>query len=183
MRNNPKLKWQLESGNSYIFTAPGAYVLSWPMPPHRDYDVVACVTGESAVPAGLWGIKDDPENLRREFQHFCPEVRELLDQIDLCVNWGLAELDPLETCRSENGTVVLLGDAFHAMIPHSGSGGNSAIEDGLYWVSVSIGHLHMDVPSPMQRERTKRCGNHELRGSKERVMRDLAFSVRAARRR
>ena len=45
------------------------------------------------------------------------------------MKWTLCDLPPLETCRSENGRVVLIGDAFHAMIPHSASGGNSSIED------------------------------------------------------
>ena len=130
MRDNPKVAWLLSIGDSMAWSCPGAYILAWPMPPDRPYDIVAMVRKESDVPPGLWGLKDDPANMRGEFQHFCSEVTELLDAVDECVKWTLAELDPLTTCRSDNGRVVLVGDAWHAMIPHSASGGNSAIEDG-----------------------------------------------------
>ena len=129
MRDNPKIEWLLENGDEMVWTAPAKYVLSWPLPPNRDYDVVTCIQRPSDVPAGRWGVKADPDEARRDFHDFCPEVRELLQHIDGSVKWTLAELPRLETCRSQNGRVVLIGDAFHAMIPHSASGGNSSIED------------------------------------------------------
>ena len=131
MRDNNKLSWLLSIGDAMAWSLPERYVLGWPMPPDRSYDVVACVQHkESDVPPGVWGVMDSPENMRAEFRDFCPEVRELLDQVSECVKWQLADLEPLTTCRSENGSVVLVGDAWHAMTPHSASGGNSAIEDG-----------------------------------------------------
>lgn len=122
MRANSKLEWLLENEDEMIWTAPGRYVLSWPLPVNRDYDVVTCIQRASDVPAGRWGMKADPDEARRDFGDFCPEVRQLLQHIDGCVKWTLAELPPLETCRSENGRVVLIGDAFHAMLPHTASG-------------------------------------------------------------
>jgi salicylate hydroxylase len=113
MRGNPKLEWLLTCGNDTPWLAEGRYVLSWPMPAHRSFDVVCCVARTSDVPAGLWGVKDDPANVQKLFADFCPEVVELLSHIDGCVKWTLAELPPLTTCRSANGSVVLLGDAFH----------------------------------------------------------------------
>lgn len=132
MRGNPKLEWLLNNHNDMCFVSPNAYVLGWPLPTNRPYDVVCCVVRESDVPPGLWGVKEDPAIVRQAFSHFCPEVVELLSHVeqDRCIKWTLAELPPLATCRSANGRVVLLGDAFHAMIPHAAMGGNSAIEDG-----------------------------------------------------
>lgn len=129
MRGNPKLEWLLESGNEMFWSAPGKYVLSWPLPSNRPYDVVTAIQRPSDVPPGRWGVRAEPEEARKEFADCCPEIVELLDNIDTAVKWTLAELPPLKTCRSENGRVVVIGDAFHAMIPHSASGGNSAIED------------------------------------------------------
>ena len=118
MRGNPKLEWLLHSGNEMGWLGPGKYVLSWPMPANRDYDVVTCIQRPSDVPAGRWGVTATPDEARREFQDFCPEVVELLSHINTAVKWTLAELPPLTTCRSDNGKVVLVGDAFHALIPH-----------------------------------------------------------------
>lgn len=69
---------------------------------------------DSDVPVGLWGVKEDPKVIQELFSDFCPEVVELLKNVDMCIKWTLAELPPLPTCRSDDGTVVLLGDAFHA---------------------------------------------------------------------
>lgn len=118
MRGNPKLEWLLDSGDEYCFFGPGRYVLSWPLPPHRQYDVVIGPTSSADVPPGRWGAKGDPDVARAEFADFGPEVVELLRNIDTCVKWRQAELPPLETCRSENGRVMVIGDAWHAMLPH-----------------------------------------------------------------
>jgi salicylate hydroxylase len=118
MRGNPKIEWLLENGNEMLWTAPGKYVLSWPLPSFRDYDVVTCIQRPSDVPAGRWGVRAEADEAREDFQDFCPEIVELLSHISSAVKWTLAELPPLETCRSENGRVVLVGDAFHAQIPH-----------------------------------------------------------------
>ena len=109
---------------------PGKFVLAWPMPPHKPYDVVVCVGDGCDVPYGYWGIQADPKQVADEFGDACAAVKDLLALIGPCVQWRLAELPSLKTCRSEKGGVVLLGDAWHAMLPHAGSGGSSAIEDG-----------------------------------------------------
>lgn len=130
MVNNPNLAWLLKEGTSQLWAMPGKYILSWPQRPHKPYDVVVCVGDGCNVPFGYWGIKADPKLVAHEFGDACPEVRDLLANIGPCIQWRLAELPPLSTCRSEKGGVVLLGDAFHAMLPHAGSGGSTAIEDG-----------------------------------------------------
>ena len=129
MRQHPDLDWLLNCNKQMLFTAPGKYVLTWPLPPDKSYDVVCGKEGESQVPAGKWGTRADPKAVQHDFLDFCPTVVALLKRVDSCVKWTLAELPPLETCRSSDGRVVLLGDAWHAMLPHSGSGGSSAIED------------------------------------------------------
>ena len=130
MENNPKLSWLLTNNQAMFFTSPGRYVLSWPLPPNRPYDVVTCILRESHVPPGHWGIRADPSEMAKHFDQFSPEIRELLANVDDCMQWALGELPPMQTFRSDNGRVMLLGDAAHAQIPHSASGGNSAIEDG-----------------------------------------------------
>ena len=92
MRGNSKIEWLLENGNEMLWTAPGRYILSWPLPPNRDYDVVTCIQRPSDVPAGKWGVKAELDETRVDFQDFCPEVVELLSHIQSAVKWTLAEL-------------------------------------------------------------------------------------------
>ena len=114
MEQNALLKELLTSGNEMVWTAPGRYVLSWPLPPNRPYDVVTCVQRKRDVLAGRWGVRADFDEARKDFQDFCPQVKALLDLMDGCMKWTLADLPPVETCKSENGRVVVIGDAFHA---------------------------------------------------------------------
>jgi salicylate hydroxylase len=130
MVNNPNLACLLENRTSQLWLMPGKYVLAWPLPTHKPYDIVVCVGDGCNVPYGYWGIKADPKQVADEFGDACPAIRDLLANIGPCIQWRLAELPPLETCRSDKGGVVLLGDAWHAMLPHAGSGGSTAIEDG-----------------------------------------------------
>lgn len=197
MRDNSKLSWLLSIGDAMAWSSPGRYVLAWPMPPDRDYDVVACVQNkESEVPPGVWGVKASPQDMRAEFQSFCPEVRELLDQVGECVKWQLADLDRLTTCRSDSGSVVLVGDAWHAMIPHSASGGNSAVEDGAVlgecvdWAiknsrPISDATLAYEALRKARVERMQ-TASHEGYGflgasGQQRVMRDTMLKAQKAR--
>lgn len=128
-QGSEELKGLLTSGNEMAWSSPGRYVLTWPLPENRDYDVVCCVQKVGDIPLGRWGTPADPADASRHFQDFCPVIKELLSHVNKAVKWTLGELPPLKTCRSDNGRVVVIGDAFHAMLPHSASGGNSAIED------------------------------------------------------
>lgn len=131
MTGNPLLQDLLDFPNESGFFTPGRYVLTWPLPPNRPFDVVLSVVEQNDVPLGKWGHTVDPKDPIAQFQDFSPRIRELLSHIDRAIKWTLGELPPLETCKSDNGRVVLVGDAWHAMIPHGASGGNSAIEDAV----------------------------------------------------
>lgn len=118
IRGNAKLEWLLQTGDEYCWVEAGKTVLSWPLPEHRPYDVVVGPVSCHDVPAGRWGIKGDKDVARDIAKNYCPEIRELLEHLDVCVKWKQAELPPLETCRSEGGKLVIIGDAWHAMLPH-----------------------------------------------------------------
>jgi salicylate hydroxylase len=115
IKGNPKLEWLVDnSGVEMAFVDHDRYILGWRLPDHRPYDLVLCQVRDSDVPPGVWGVKEDPSVVQEVFKDCSPELVELLSNIDKCVKWTLAELPPLPTCRSENGRVVLAGDAFHA---------------------------------------------------------------------
>jgi salicylate hydroxylase len=47
------------------------------------------------------------------------------------MRWRIARAKPLDTWRSKEGKVLLLGDAAHAMLPNAGQGLSQGIEDGV----------------------------------------------------
>lgn len=64
-----------------------------------------------------------------EFHNWHPAIRTMLSLAESCAKWTLADLPPLPTWHSDNGRVVLLGDAAHATTPHAASGAALAVED------------------------------------------------------
>lgn len=130
MRSNPLLNDLLDDPNTKGWFMEGKSVLAWRLPEDRDYDVVACRTSEIDLPLGSWGTPAQPAEVATHFEDANPQVRELLAQLGPCIQWRIAELEPLSTCRSLNGQTVLIGDAWHAMLPHNASAGGQAIEDG-----------------------------------------------------
>jgi salicylate hydroxylase len=67
--------------------------------------------------------------MKIKFTGFNNTVTALMDLIDSCSKWTIAELPALPTWVSSNRRVTLVGDACHAMAPNVGQGAGMAIED------------------------------------------------------
>lgn len=52
MIGNPMLQELLDEYNESCWTVPGRYILTWPLPPNRPFDLVLCVTEPGDVPLG-----------------------------------------------------------------------------------------------------------------------------------
>jgi salicylate hydroxylase len=67
---------------------------------------------------GSWNEPADLDELRKRFALFEPSVQQLLDYVQECSKWRVADLPLLPCGTAKSRRVVLLGDAAHAMIPH-----------------------------------------------------------------
>ena len=67
---------------------------------------------------GSWSEAADLDDLRNRFALFETPVRRLLDYVQDCSKWRIADLPPLPRWTAKSGKVALLGDAAHAMTPH-----------------------------------------------------------------
>jgi salicylate hydroxylase len=133
MRDHPLLSPLLENDNPKFWVMEGKYVLSWPLPPQRDFDLVVNIsdpTAEMPPEDGSWGTRVDKETMIGLLGETSPLISALLDSVSQVIQWRTVEVLPIKTCHSPSGRVVLLGDAFHGMFPHNACGGSSAIEDG-----------------------------------------------------
>ncbi|KAJ7080838.1 FAD/NAD-binding domain-containing protein [Mycena epipterygia] len=61
------------------------------------------------------------------FKNWEPDLLPLIKSVDSYNAWAIHVVNPLP--RYVSGSVVLIGDAAHAMTPHQGVGGGQAIED------------------------------------------------------
>lgn len=122
----------LEPGTKHGILGPGRFILSRQM--HGGYLGVQFVDVDHADPGpvdGNWNTPADVDALRARFSDFGPITRAYLEHINHAEKWQMAIGPCLPTWRSENGRIVLVGDAAHAMLPHGAQGLSQGIEDGL----------------------------------------------------
>lgn len=81
-----------------------------------------------------WSAPGDPNLLRQEFAGWDPRVETILRRVHATFHWALYDRDPLPSWTK--GSLTLLGDAAHAMLPHLGQGANQSIEDGITLATI-----------------------------------------------
>jgi 2-polyprenyl-6-methoxyphenol hydroxylase-like FAD-dependent oxidoreductase len=74
-----------------------------------------------------WSAKGDVKELRKAYEGFQADVRNVLAACPDCHKWAILEREPLR--RWSAGHVVLLGDAAHPMTPYMAQGAATSIED------------------------------------------------------
>jgi salicylate hydroxylase len=109
--------------------------------------------------AESWKYEGDANELIERYKDWHPTVRTLIAKSDRYLKWALLDRDPLP--RWTQGTITLLGDAAHPMLPYLAQGACMAIEDG-YAVAASLSRNPGDVQAALQeydaarRQRTAR---------------------------
>ncbi|THH21151.1 hypothetical protein EW146_g364 [Bondarzewia mesenterica] len=76
---------------------------------------------------GKWVHDVSAEEVRACYAGFEPEVQALLKCFDKASAWAIHAMDDVSRCAV--GSVAVLGDAVHAMLPHFGAGAGQALED------------------------------------------------------
>jgi salicylate hydroxylase len=134
-----------------VHVGPGRHLVTYPLRQGRLMNIVAVEQREVWAAEG-WHHKDDPDNLRRAFAGFGPEVRKLLTLCEDVHLWGLFA-HPVAETWSQSGAVIL-GDAAHPTLPFLAQGANMAIEDA--WVLAEEMDRHDDVQDAYAAYRKRR---------------------------
>lgn len=109
------------------FMGPGAHLVCYPLQDGGGFNFVAITQGVDAPEN--WALQGDGKRvtaLRGHFQHWHPSLRAIVEAQDGLLYWPLFEAGP---GRWQNGRMVLIGDAAHAMMPFMAQGAAMAIED------------------------------------------------------
>jgi salicylate hydroxylase len=120
LKEDPELSHLLEEANFWL--GPSRLVVGLNMPDMGDRYNVLLVSEEPAGKEGEWYELGDLKKVNEKFDDWDPAVRKLLElgKPDDCYIWRLSEMPPLERWMSDNGKVVMVGDAVHAMLPYAG---------------------------------------------------------------
>ena len=109
-----------------LWMGPGAHLVAYPISGARQINIVAVVPGSWNRPG--WSAPGDGMELRNAFGSKWPApARMMLGAVDNWRKWALFTLP--EGGEWTSGTVGLLGDAAHAMLPFAAQGAAMAIED------------------------------------------------------
>jgi 2-polyprenyl-6-methoxyphenol hydroxylase-like FAD-dependent oxidoreductase len=118
------------NGNTNFFLGYAGILLCYPCAQGHMFSIVApCHRPFNKESHDTAGMEVDPSELIEAYKDFYSPVPELLRQIKKCIRWTIVYLPELQTYSSENGRLVLVGDAAHAMLPAAASASNAAIED------------------------------------------------------
>jgi salicylate hydroxylase len=107
---------------------PGAHVVSYFIGRNRSHLNLVFIAPESEWTGESWTEQTSLSSLREAFTGWSPQLQEIISAVEEPVyRWALYDREPLATWR--NGSVALLGDAAHPMLPFMAQGACQAIED------------------------------------------------------
>ncbi|KAH0844730.1 hypothetical protein AYO21_01950 [Fonsecaea monophora] len=129
MLKNPLTAALLENDSLQVWAGEFKHLIGYPFANGRFYNLVLTVPDDGEAPLGRYNEPGDVSEMQQVFKDFNDTVQAVLNAVDDCAKWVLAELPPLPSWSSPNGRVVLVGDACHAMVPHAASGAVASLED------------------------------------------------------
>ena len=130
-----------QSAEARVFMGPGRHLVTYPLRGGAITNIVAVEERASWAEEG-WNHTDDPENLRAAFAGFCPEIADMLAQVETVNIWGLFRHPVAD--RWSRGAVALLGDAAHPTLPFLAQGAVMALEDALVLADALAVHDSRD---------------------------------------
>jgi salicylate hydroxylase len=106
---------------------PDGHVICYPIRGGGLYNIFAGHVTDEWVDES-WAVASSVEELLAGYRGWNPALLEMLSHVSECYKWGIRDRDPLP--RWTKGSVTLLGDAAHPMMPTLAQGAAISLEDG-----------------------------------------------------
>ncbi|MGB7181078.1 MAG: FAD-dependent monooxygenase [Burkholderiaceae bacterium] len=105
-----------------LWAGPGHHVVNYPLQDGKVLNIVAVFKSDGGSTTG-----DYQREFDSVYRNVCPDLRGLLQFMDLKRRWDLSDRDPIRSWYA--GRVVLLGDAAHPALQSLAQGACMALED------------------------------------------------------
>lgn len=151
-----------------ILVGAGKHIVLYPLMSRSLLNVVFCQDASEWTSDG-WSLPADISEVEQNFGNFM-DINNILREITSLHKWGLfGYKNPIEW---HLGTIALLGDACHPMLPYLAQGANQALEDAIalgYFLSSKFGEPVFKVLerySKNRRDRVLKVQKAALRNAK-----------------
>jgi salicylate hydroxylase len=116
MMQNPTVSNLIDIQSQQAWAGPHRHIISYPIAKGKLYNLVLTLPDQGQAPLGRYNEPGDLDEMREAFNDFHEISKALLNTVDSCAKWVIADLPPLPTWSSQNRRIVLVGDAAHAMV-------------------------------------------------------------------
>jgi len=143
--NATQLPREYTSPRVQLWMGPNAHLVAYPISDGRQINVVAVVPGTWNRPG--WSAPGEPNEIKGAFASGWPATaRMLVGAVDGWRRWALFTVP--DHGEWTHGSVALLGDAAHAMLPFAAQGAAMAIEDATV-LAKCLGGTSLDTAAQM----------------------------------
>ncbi|KAL3464960.1 hypothetical protein BJX64DRAFT_285828 [Aspergillus heterothallicus] len=128
MENDPDLKRLIEVPEATRWLGPERHLIAYPVRNHELFNIVLLHPDRHGIEES-WTTKGSKQRMVDDYKGWDPIVTKLIDLVpdDEVLEWKLCLHPPLKTWIK--GSVALIGDACHPMLPYVAQGAAQAVED------------------------------------------------------
>ncbi|KAL3452621.1 hypothetical protein BJX65DRAFT_266650 [Aspergillus insuetus] len=128
MENDPELKRLIEVPEATRWLGPERHLIAYPVRNHELYNIVLLHPDRHGIEES-WTTKGSKQRMVDDYEGWDPIVTKLIALVpdDEVLEWKLCLHPPLKTWIK--GSVALIGDACHPMLPYVAQGAAQAVED------------------------------------------------------
>jgi salicylate hydroxylase len=135
-----------------LWLGPRSHLVHYPVSGGAELNIVA-VTESGATGQG-WNRSGENETLLAQFERWTADAKSLLERVEAWRVWSLYRLSGLK--HWSKGSVTLLGDAAHPVLPYLAQGAALAIEDAATLAACVAGELNGPAAAFRRYERLRR---------------------------
>ncbi|CAG8931209.1 unnamed protein product [Penicillium salamii] len=172
MEKDPELKALIDEPQATRWLGPERHIIAYPVRKHELYNVVLLHPDSHGVEES-WTTKGSKQEVVDNYDGWDSKVRKLIDLVDdnEVLEWKLCLHHPLRTWI--RGSVALIGDACHPMLPYVAQGAAQAVEDAAaLGVVLSAISSREEIPLALnayEKSRKERAETVQQSGSENRI--------------